>query len=142
MKANTWAIIQSFVLPSQKLKKTAEEAEAQYKSEYFLSLDDVYYYTCDQTLANNSYHGSQQPITLILVCIPGQIETLTDLLLEDFKSFRTCQELGEESANFIRHELKTTWGSSHLAVLDEQEAQKWLLGVGTCFYLALHPNLG
>ena len=62
--------------------------------------------------------------------VPGQIETLTDLLLEDFKSFRTCRELGEESAKFIRHELETTWGSSHLAVLDEQEAQKWLLGVG------------
>ena len=67
--------------------------------------------------------------------VPGQIETLTDLLLEDFKSFGTCQELGEESARFIRHELETTWGSSHLAVLDEQEAQKWLLGVGTLFSL-------
>ena len=47
------------------------------------------------------------------------METLTDLLLEDFKSFGTCQELGEESAKFICHKLKTTWGSSHLAVLDE-----------------------
>ena len=46
------------------------------------------------------------------------------------KSLGTCRELGEESAKFIRHELETTWGSSHLAVLDEQEAQKWLLGVG------------
>ena len=67
---------------------------------------------------------------------PGKIETLTDLLLEDFKSFGTCQELGEESAKFIRHELETTWGSSHLAVLDEQEAQKWLLGVS---YLLIYP---
>ena len=67
---------------------------------------------------------------------------LTDLLLEDFKSFGTCQELGEESAKFIRNELETTWGSSHLTVLDEQEAQKWLLGVGACFYLALHRSLG
>ena len=31
-KANTRAIIQSFVLPNHKLRKTAEEAEAQYKS--------------------------------------------------------------------------------------------------------------
>ena len=59
VKANTRAIIQSFVLPNRKLKKTAEEAEAQYKSEYFLSLDEVYYYTCDRTPANNSHHGSQ-----------------------------------------------------------------------------------
>ena len=57
------------------------------------------------------------------------METLADLLLEDFKSFGTCQELGEESARFICNELETMWGSSHLAVLDEQEAQKWLLGV-------------
>ena len=67
---------------------------------------------------------------------------LTGLLLEDFKSFGTCQELGEESAKFIHNELETTWRSSHLAVLDEQEVQKWLLGVGTCLYLALYPNLG
>ena len=71
-----------------------------------------------------------QLFSFILDRVPGQIETLTDLLLEDFKSFGTCQELGEESVKFIRNELETTWGSSHLAVLDEQEAQKWLLGVG------------
>ena len=35
MKANARAIIQSFVLPTRKLKKTAKEAEVQYKSEYF-----------------------------------------------------------------------------------------------------------
>ena len=46
-EAKARAIIQSFVLPTRKLKKTAEEAEAQYKSEYFLSLAEVYYYTCD-----------------------------------------------------------------------------------------------
>ena len=47
VKANARTTIQSFVLPTRKLKKTAEEAEAQYKSEYFLSLAGVYYYTCD-----------------------------------------------------------------------------------------------
>ena len=62
---------------------------------------------------------------------PGQIETLTDLLLKDFKSFGTHQELGTESAHFICHELETTRGSSHLAILDEKEAQCWLIGVST-----------
>ena len=138
MKANLRAIIQSFVLPTQKLKKTAEEVEAQYKSRC------CYFY--GNLLSHLELRFPRQPlphsIISILDRVPGQIETLTDLLLEDFKSFGTCQELGAESAKFIHNELETTWGSSHLAVLDEQEAQKWLLGVGAFVYSTLHPSLG
>ena len=64
---------------------------------------------------------------------PGDIDSLADLLLSDMKNFPQVRELGEMSARFIREELEKTWGSSHLAVLSEEEAQKWLLGV--CLYL-------
>ena len=64
---------------------------------------------------------------------PGDIDSLADLLLSDMKNFPQVHELGETSARFIQEELEKTWGSSHLAVLSEEEAQKWLLGV--CLYL-------
>ena len=64
---------------------------------------------------------------------PGDIDSLADLLLSDMKNFPQVRELGETSARFIREELEKTWGSSHLMVLSEEEAQKWLLGV--CLYL-------
>ena len=120
------AIIQSFVLPTQKLKKTAEEAEAQYKSRYyyfykslllhlrpttFVLINSLHSRSCPRT--DRDTHGS----TL------GRLQVLWYLL-----------RMGEESAKFIHHELETTWGSSHLAVLDKQEAQKWLLGVGVFTY--------
>ena len=57
------------------------------------------------------------------------MEVLTDLLLEKWKNFPEARQLGEESACFIRSEMEATWGQSHLAVLSEEEAQKWLLGV-------------
>ena len=62
------------------------------------------------------------------------METLTDLLLEKWKNFPEARQLGEESARFIHSELEATWGQSHLSVLSEDEAQKWLLGVSICFY--------
>ena len=52
-----------------------------------------------------------------------------DLLLEKWKNFPEARQLGDESARFIRAELESTWGQSHLAVLSEEEAQKWILGV-------------
>lgn len=64
---------------------------------------------------------------------PGNIDSLADLLLSDLKNFPQVRELGETSARFIREELEKTWGSSHLSVLSEEEAQKWLLGVCLCF---------
>ena len=51
------------------------------------------------------------------------------MLLEKWKNFPEARQLGEESARFIRSEMEATWEQSHLTVLDEQEAQKWLLGV-------------
>ena len=66
---------------------------------------------------------------------PGSIDSLADLLLSDMKNFPRVRELGETSARFIREELEKTWGSSHLSVLSEEEAQKWLLGVCLSFCL-------
>ena len=64
---------------------------------------------------------------------PGDIEVLLDMLLEDFKNFPQVRELGESSAQFIQQEMERTWGEGHLAVLSEEEAQNWLLGVGSLF---------
>ena len=64
---------------------------------------------------------------------PGDIEVLTDLVIENYKNFPEARQLGEESARFIRQEMEATWGQGHLAVLSEDEAQCWLLGVSGFF---------
>ena len=63
------------------------------------------------------------------------MEVLTDLLLEKWKNFPEARQLGDESACFIRGELEATWGQSHLAILSEEEAQKWLLGVSIISFM-------
>ena len=63
---------------------------------------------------------------------PGDIEAITDLFIEDFLNFPTTHELGEDSAHFVHEEMERTWGSQHLTILSEDEAQKWLLGVHPC----------
>lgn len=68
---------------------------------------------------------------------PGDIEALTDFMLEDYKNFPKVPELGEETARFIRQEMEDTWGSQHLSVLPEDEAQHWILGVGTLYFSGL-----
>ena len=60
---------------------------------------------------------------------PGDIQALTDFMLEDYKNFPKVPELGEETARYIRQEMEDTWGSEHLCVLPEDEAQHWILGV-------------
>ena len=52
---------------------------------------------------------------------PGDIEGITDIFFEDFKNFPQVRELGEE--------MEKTWGDARMAVLPEDEAQKWILGV-------------
>ena len=66
---------------------------------------------------------------------PGDIEALTDFMLEDYKNFPKVPEFGEETARFIRQEMEDTWGSEHLSVLPEDEAQHWILGVRTLYFL-------
>ena len=68
-------------------------------------------------------------VPLVLDLQLGDIEVLTDLVIENYKNFLEARQLGEESARFIRQEMEATWGQSHLAVLSEDEAQHWLLGV-------------
>ena len=64
---------------------------------------------------------------------PGNVEVLTDLLLEKWRNVPEARQLGDETAKFFRREMETTWGQSHLAVLSEDEAQRWLLGVSLYF---------
>ena len=66
---------------------------------------------------------------------PGDIQALTDFMLEDYKNFPKVPEFGEETARYIRKEMEDTWGSDHLSVLPEDKAQHWILGVGTLFSL-------
>ena len=66
---------------------------------------------------------------------PGDIQVLTDFMLEDYKNFPKVPEFGEETARYIRKEMEDTWGSDHLSVLPEDEAQHWILGVGPLFSL-------
>ena len=49
--------------------------------------------------------------------------------MENWKNFPEARQLGEDSARFIRREMESTWGQEHLAVLSEDEAQRWILGV-------------
>ena len=68
-------------------------------------------------------------LALILDRDPGNVEVLTDLLLEKWRNVPEARRLGDETARFFRREMEKTWGQTHLAVLSEEEAQKWLLGV-------------
>ena len=54
-------------------------------------------------------------------------------MIENYKNFPEARQLGEESAKFIRQEMEATLGQGHLAVLSEDEAQRWLLGVSGFF---------
>ena len=64
----------------------------------------------------------------------GDIEVLTDFVIENYKNFPEARQLGEESARFILQEMEATLGQGHLAVLSEDEAQRWLLGVSGFFF--------
>ena len=119
-------------MPRKGLKKTLDEAQAQAEAGGWFFLH-VYFlhtfllYSCVFIL----FPPTSSPI--FLERDPGNIDSLADLLLSDLKNFPQVRELGETSARFIREELEKTWGSSHLSVLSEEEAQKWLLGVCLCF---------
>ena len=63
-------------------------------------------------------------------------------MIENYKNFPEARQLGEESARFIRQEMEATWGQGHLAILSEDEAQHWLLGVSVfTSYLGLSFDL-
>ena len=55
------------------------------------------------------------------------------MFFEDFKNFPQVRELGEDSARFVREEMEKTWGDARMAVLPEDEAQRWILGVCSSF---------
>ena len=69
----------------------------------------------------------------------GNIEDLTDLLAEDWAQLGTCREMGKKTIKFFRTELENTWGSSHIAIFDEEEARNWVLGVGICYRNSYPP---
>ena len=55
--------------------------------------------------------------------------------MDNYKNFPKVRQLGEDSACFICQEMEVTWGQQHLAVLSEDEAQCWLLGVSYYYVL-------
>ena len=69
------------------------------------------------------------PFYFVLDHKPGDIESITDLFLEDFKNFPQTREIGEESTRFVQEEMEKTWGDARMAVLAEDEAQRWILRV-------------
>ena len=125
-KVTTRAILESFALPCHSVKKNILAAQAEYESNYpsFLLL---FYPPTGYVYSNFGY-----PLMFLLLFSdrdPGNVEVLTDLLLEKWRNVPEARQLGEESAKFFHKEMEATWGQGHLAVLSEDEAQKWLLGV-------------
>ena len=123
--------MQSFALPCKSVKKNILAVQAQFKGEFSLCSvrPDVPLYSSPPFSWFFFFNWC-----FLIERDPGNVETLTDLLLEKWKNFPEAHQLGEESARFIRSELEATWGQIHLSVLSEDEAQKWLLGVSICFY--------
>ena len=82
-------------------------------------------------------HCCYEPLWFVVLFLldrkPGDIEILTDLMIENYKNLPEARQLGEESVRFIQQEMEATWGQDHLAVLSEDDAQHWLLGVGGLF---------
>ena len=60
---------------------------------------------------------------------PGIIEDLTDLFAKDWAKLGSVRKIGDSSKLFFCCEMEATWGQKHLAVLPEDEAEKWILGV-------------
>ena len=81
-----------------------------------------------------AYYISYVVPLLIVERVPGKVEDLTDLLLEDWAQLGSCRELGESTSRFLREEMERTWGEEHVAVFDEKEAQKWLVGVSIILF--------
>ena len=71
---------------------------------------------------------------LITERVPGKVEDLTDLLLEDWAQLGSCRELGESTSRFLREEMERTWGEEHVTLFHEKEAQKWLVGVSIILF--------
>ena len=120
-KVTTRAILESFALPRCSVKKNILAAQAEYESNYpFFRFSSSCVLRLCHTLMFLPLSSDQDP---------GNVEVLTDLLLEKWRNVPEARQLGEESAKFFRQEMEATWGQGHLAVLSEDEAQKWLLGV-------------
>ena len=87
-----------------------------------------------QCLITLNLHPSPIYVPIIIVvifseCNPGTIKDLTDLLAEDWSQLGSIWDMGAANKRFFRAEMEQTWGQKHLAVLDKEEAHKWLLGV-------------
>ena len=130
-KVTTRAILESFALPRHSVKKNILAAQAEYESNYpsFFRFPSSCILRLCHTLMFLPLSSDRDP---------GNVEVLTDLLLEKWRNVPEARQLGEESAKFFRQEMEATWGQGHLAVLSEDEAQKWLLGVSPfVFFLGL-----
>ena len=67
------------------------------------------------------------PFYFVLDRKPGDIESITDLFLEDFKNFLQTRGIGEKSARFVWEEMEKMWGDARMAVLAEDEAQPLMI---------------
>ena len=123
------AILQAISLPSRSVKKNLEAAERQFQSKGSFPAPVTFPFSLPLLSVSCSNH----PCSLFVERKPGDIEGITDIFFEDFKNFPQVRELGEESARFVREEMENTWGDSRLAVLSEDEAQRWILGVSLHF---------
>ena len=128
--------MQSFAMPRRSVKKNILEAQEQFKSNYLVLIRNSY-----SLLAHYCHKSLWFVVRFLLDRKPGDIEVLTDLVIENYKNFPEARQLGEESARFIRQEMEATWGQSHLTVLSEDEAQHWLLGVGGLFLFRIKIHL-
>lgn len=119
-------------MPQRSFKRNIEAAQKQFEGKLIPNLLTTF----SQNRLPKSFFFRHPPHLISLIDRkPGDIQALTDFMLEDYKNFPKVPEFGEETARYIRKEMEDTWGSDHLSVLPEDEAQHWILGVGTLFSL-------
>ena len=117
-----------FAMLRHSVRKNILEAQEQFKSNYVL----LFFYCA--FLCFSSLRVDCTILSLFLDRKPGEVETITDLLMENWKNFPEARQLREDSARFIRQEMESTWGQQHLAVLSEDEAQCWILRVSIIYF--------
>ena len=124
-KARVRGILNAFLVPTRTVTKTLRQANEQASTCAILSPAS--------TFVSPTCYWPHLLILFILIAerSPGTIEDLTDLIAEDWSQLGSVRDMGNANKRFFRAEMERTWGQKHLAVLDEEEAQKWLLGVTT-----------
>ena len=129
-KAHICSLLNAFKVPSQSVLRTQRQAAEQASKSYSLLLE-FHYFIQDPLIVISSLLLFASPEKEART--PGHVEDLCDLLAKDWASMGSVREMGVDTAHFFRQEMERTWGSKHLAVLDEEEAKNYVLGVSTLF---------